>query len=365
MSDSGCPYSLLPDSAFWRKAVAGPAPGDLDPVTAAPFKIARADRVATAGSCFAQHLARRLQQSGFTYHVTEPGYPRMGAALATKYNYGTFSARFGNVYTTRQLRQLFARATGEFIPQEPLWQDGAHWRDPFRPLIQPEGFETKQEAELDQAQHLGAVRRMMETLDVFIFTLGLTEAWVCKADGAVLPVCPGCGAGTFDPTKYEFRNFEIDEVTTDLISALEHLRRVNPRCRIVLTVSPVPLVATYSGNHVLPATVYSKSLLRVAADRASRALENCAYFPSYEIITAPSSRGEYFADDLRDVTEAGVDHVMRVFFRHFAAEPPVEIAATIPKTSEQASRSVTPRVRNVLDVVCEEYASLNAARELQ
>ena len=28
-------------------------------------------------------------------------------------------------------------------------------------------------------------------LDVFVFTLGLTEAWVAKADGAVFPLAPG------------------------------------------------------------------------------------------------------------------------------------------------------------------------------
>ncbi len=358
MSDSGCPYSVLPDHAFWRKAVAGPAPGEVDPVIAAPFKIARADRVATAGSCFAQHLARRLRASGFTYHVTESGYPRMGEALAEKYNYGTFSARFGNIYTTRQLRQLFARAADEFAPREALWHDGTRWRDPFRPLIQPDGFETQQEAELDRAQHLRAVRHMMETLDVFIFTLGLTEAWICTADGAVLPVCPGCGAGTFDAARYEFRNFTVDEVTADLTAALEHLRRVNPSCRIILTVSPVPLVATYSGNHVLPATTYSKSVLRVAAEQATQQLDHCVYFPSYEVITAPFSRGEYFADDLRNVTEAGVDHVMKVFFRHFAAEPVIQ-AATQSPTDPRVSR----RARNVLDVVCEEYESLASPEE--
>ncbi len=363
MSDSGCPYSVLPDSAFWRKAVVEQAPGDVDPVIAAPFKIARADRVATAGSCFSQHLARRIQASKFTYYVTEPGYPRMGAGLAAKYNYGTFSARYGNIYTARQLRQVFARAYGEFAPAEPLWQDGACWRDPFRPMIQPDGFETRQEAELDQAQHLRAVRRMMETLDVFIFTLGLTEAWVCKADGAVLPVCPGCGAGTADPTKYEFRNFEVEEVIADLSAALEHLRRVNPSCRIILTVSPVPMVATYSGNHVLPASTYVKSVLRVAADRVARRLENCTYFPGYEIVLSPSTRGAYFDANLRNITEAGLDHVMNTFFRHFAAEPLDVAHANYGSTQDAPARHIIQSAVNVLDVICDEYASLNAANE--
>lgn len=349
-----CPYHDLPPTSFWRSGVAESQPANLDPVISVPFTITRDDKIATAGSCFAQHLANRIAASGHIYFLTEPGYPRLTGPLKTAFNYGTFSARFGNIYTTRQLLQLALRAYGVFKPAEDFWRNGPHWVDPFRPLIQPEGFETREEAELDRAQHLAAVRRMMEELDVFIFTLGLTETWVCKSDGAVLPVCPGCGAGRFDPDKYEFKNFEVDEVTADFLAFAEQLRRVNPASRIILTVSPVPLVATYSPHHVLPATVYSKSVLRVAADRIARTLSNCAYFPSYEIITSPSARGRYFAEDLRNVTNDGVDHVMRVFFRHYCD------ASVIPVTATPEPKDVTSRSGDILDAICDEYASLRA-----
>ncbi len=348
-TDGGCPYGELPDHAFWSRAVAGPAPGDVDPALSPSFPIAPQDRIASAGSCFAQHIARRLGGAGYNYLVTEPGYPRMGARLAAKYNYGTFSARTGNIYSARQLLQLFDRAYGAFTPSEPFWRSGRHWVDPFRPMIQPLGFESEQEAALDRAQHFKAVRKLMETLDVFIFTFGLTESWQCKADQAVLPVCPGCGVGTFDPAKYEFRNFEVAEVIADFTAFAARLRGVNPRARIVLTVSPVPLVATYSGDHVLSATTYSKSVLRVAAGRLARDLESCAYFPSYEIIAGAFSRGGYYAPDLREIEAAGVDHVMRVFFRQFGLEDRAPQAAATPARS---------RGRNLLDSICDEYAGL-------
>ena len=65
------PYSSLPDHRFWRKAVASLPPFAIDPLVGAPFKIARHDRVATAGSCFAQEIAHRLQTSGYTYYLAE------------------------------------------------------------------------------------------------------------------------------------------------------------------------------------------------------------------------------------------------------------------------------------------------------
>ena len=348
---SGCPYGALPDQAFWSRAVARLAPGDVDPAGGAPFQITPSDRIASAGSCFAQHIARRLAGAGYNYLVTEPGYPRLGERLAAKYNYGTFTARYGNIYTARQLVQLFDRAYGAFIPAEPFWRNGDHWIDPFRPMVQPKGFASKTEARVDRDQHLAAVREMMETLDVFIFTFGLTESWICTDDQAVLPVCPGCGVGAFDPARYAFKNFDVAEVIADFTAFATRLRGVNPRARIVLTVSPVPLVATYSGDHVLSATTYSKAVLRVAAGQLARSLDACAYFPSFEIITGAFSRGGYYAPDLREVEPAGVDHVMRVFFRQFGLTPQAAAAPTGPT-------SIARRTRNLLDAYCEEYQSL-------
>ena len=42
---------------------------------------------------------------------------------------------------------------------------------------------------------------MFEQSEIFIFTLGLTEAWRSKKDGAVFPLAPGVSAGSFDPAE--------------------------------------------------------------------------------------------------------------------------------------------------------------------
>jgi len=101
---------------------------------------------------------------------------------------------------------------------------------------------------------------------------------------------------------------------------VDRLMRVNPRAKIILTVSPVPLIATYEDRHVLVSTTYSKSVLRVAAEEISQRNPMCAYFPSYEIITGNYTRSEYFDSDLRSVTQEGVDHVMRLFLAHYSSE---------------------------------------------
>jgi hypothetical protein len=312
------PYKKLPDRAFWRRAVAAPAVAEVDPVGVFDLRIDPATKVATAGSCFAQHIARYLKKSGYNYYVAEPGHPIVPDSVRAKNNYGLFSARYGNIYTARQLWQLFQRAYGRFSPAEDFWQEAEDvFLDPFRPTTQPGGFISRDELLADRRQHLMAVRTMFETLDVFVFTLGLTECWRSRVDGTVLPLCPGVEGGTFDPQRYEFYNQTVEDIVEDLTQFQNALAQVNPHASIVFTVSPVPLVATAEpGAHVLTATTYSKSVLRVAAEAMVRNFDNVHYFPSYEIITGAFNRGAYYAADLRNVVEDGVSHVMRLFMAH-------------------------------------------------
>ncbi len=346
------PYSGAAPHRLWRKAVTALQEA-ADPVVDFPFRLTRADKVVAAGSCFAQHLARRLQAAGFGFLVTESAHPLLPADVAAAFNYGGYSARYGNVYTARQLLQLVRRAYGRFQPQEDAWiaPDGA-WIDPFRPQIQPGGFPTEQEYRLDRAQHLSAVRRAFEEMDVLVFTLGLTESWQAASDGAVFPVCPGTAGGVFDAGRHVFHNQSVEDVTADLTAAVSELRAVNPRVKVILTVSPVPLVATAEDTHVLTATMLSKSVLRVAAGTVASREPEVAYFPSYEIITGPQARGRYFAEDLRSVTEQGVDRVMALFFRH--ATEGGEAGSPSAPAPPSAPDPFNQRMRAAVDALCDE-----------
>ena len=314
------PYVGLPDRQFWKNEPGIAKPHFFDPVSAVPFQITKTQKVVTAGSCFAQHVARNLTASGFNHHITETAHPMFQRALAEKFNYGLFSARYGNVYTARQFLQLLHRAFGLFKPVAQSWQKEAGGRvvDPFRPQIQPDGFVSAEELLTDQVEHFAAVRRAIVEMDVLVFTLGLTECWEDRRDGAIFPLAPGVAGGVYDPDMVRFRNFDEVETSADLIAALTFVRSFNPTVKIILTVSPVPLNATMENRHVFESTTWSKAVLRIAAEKAKQALTDCAYFPSYEIITSPHVRGRYFGADCREVLPEGVGHVMRLFFKHFA-----------------------------------------------
>ena len=346
------PYRGLPDYCFWRKAISERQPAEVDPFVAAPYRIGKTDRIATAGSCFAQHLARYLRNAGLSFLVTETAHPITPPELAEQYGYALFTARYGNIYTARQLLQLFQRAYGHFLPKEDSWQEpDGRYTDPFRPRIQADRYQTLEEYRADREHHFACVRRAFEELDIFVFTLGLTECWLSRDDGAAYPICPGTAGGEFDPAKYEFMNFDVAAVTSDLEQFVSLLHSVNPRAKVILTVSPVPLVATAEDRHVLVSTTYSKSVLRVAADAACRRGQGVTYFPAYEIVTGSFSRGAYFADDGRTILESGVAHVMRVFLRHFTGLADLGPATPAVKTRTDAH---TRKMKQLVDDACDE-----------
>lgn len=347
------PYHGIPSYQNWKRSVAIAKSDNLDPVTKVKFRIDRSHSIATAGSCFAQHISRNLASNGFNYLITE-AVPEAFHILVdsdelTRYNYGTFTARYGNIYTARQLLQLHKRAYGDACPEEQFWQVGpAKFIDPFRPAIQPNGFMCEAELVLDRAKHLAATRSAFETMDILIFTLGLTETFLSR-DGFAYPVAPGVVGGTYDSSVHAFANFGVDDVIKDLTDFWIRVKQRNPSVRMILTVSPVPLMATAVDRHVLVSNTVSKSVLRLAADQLDRNNEDIQYFPSYEIITSQTSRGNYYGDDFRTVLDSGVKHVMKVFSNHY-----IDKRSNDPDPIPKAKTAAFESIAAAAEVACDE-----------
>jgi hypothetical protein len=308
------PYDNGESHQLWRRAVSQVEPHLLNPVIDPKFKIDKTSLIATAGSCFAQHIARKIREIGFSYFVPEKG-EEFSVEERIRRNFGVFSGRYGNIYTTRQLLQLFEEVFEQRNRSERAWIRGSDNRfvDPYRPQIEPEGFADARSVAEARERHLEAIRAVFLQSEVLVFTLGLTESWRSKKDGSVFPLAPGVAGGSFDPELHEFLNFGVDEVSGDLCTFLKKLQERNPGIKVLLTVSPVPLIATFEKRHVLVSTTYSKSVLRVAAEIAVSKFDFVDYFPSYEIITGSFSGGLYYERDYREVNSLGVAHAMRCF----------------------------------------------------
>ena len=340
------PYSDLPKSAFWKTGVAQENPYSIEGIYKKKFKILPKAKIATAGSCFAQHISRHLKKNGYNVLDVEPPPLGLPNNLHQKFGFSMYSARYGNIYTVRQLLQLAQEVAGEWTPQNYIWEKNGKFYDALRPAVEPMGLDSPEEVVEHRQDHVSKVKDLFESFDLFIFTLGLTEMWVHKESGTVYPTAPGTLVGDFDDTLYEFKNAQFREIIKDFKKFRGVLKRIRggKSFEILLTVSPVPLTATASGKHVLASTVYSKSILRCVAGQLVSNYEDIDYFPSYEIVTNPRMHATAFTDNLRSVRDETVENVMK----HFFSEHPAIRRKKNRRKSEKLS------TLNNQDIQCEE-----------
>lgn len=345
------PYESLPQSAFWKPAVAERGMLEIGGLWQPKFAISSQTRIATYGSCFAQHIGKALKSRGYSWNVTETAPAGMNDNSASAFNYGIFSSRTANIYTTTLLLQWLSWATGKLAPPSETWERDGRFLDPFRPRIEPTGFRDPGELQASRNHAIACFRASIESSDILVFTLGLTESWRNKGGGFEYPMCPGTVGGEFREAEHGFCNLGFQEVVDSLQASFEAMKTLNPRLRFILTVSPVPLTATNSGQHVLVATMHSKSILRAVAAHFHESRDDVDYFPSYEIINSPAFRGTFFESNLRSVSRTGVAFVMDSFFDCLAGSADVMPPPSSPQGSQEQAM---PATGSAEDEHCEE-----------
>jgi hypothetical protein len=81
---------------------------------------------------------------------------------------------------------------------------------------------------------------------------------------------------------------------------IEFIRKISPDIRIVVTVSPVPLLASFEFESAVQADCLSKSTMRLVAHEVVNCsnIPDIMYWPAFEIFRwAGSNAGNYYAAD--------------------------------------------------------------------
>ena len=229
---------------------------------------------------------------------------------------------------------------GLFTPALPAWErDGRYW-DALRPGVEPEGLTSPEQVAEMRAQHLVALGRALEEAELLVLTLGPDRKGgspPSRKRGRPIRPRPGTIAGEHDPDVFVFRNYGVAEILEDFTALEEMLAELNPALRWLLTVSPVPLAATASDDHVLTATMRSKAVLRVVCDMAKDSSDRIDYFPSYEMVMSPAHHAGAFAEDLRSVRPEVVEGIMALFLAaHGVARSPGGVSEDVSDPVDDA-----------------------------
>ncbi len=280
------------------------------PVTFVPRPILdKRSKVLALGSCFALRVKEYLLGRGF--NVLNEGDLRRHVVNGRE----DFDPRV--YYNTYCIRYEFERASGEFVQDEDdIWEPhqtlAKVHQDPYRRMLVGEDrqslWERIREVDRQMIKHV-------HEADVVIITLGLTEVFFQQHNGRAICAAPGyCAGGGFG---CEFRCVEYQENYDNVEKVISILAALNPRCQIVLTVSPVPLGSTFAPNtdHAI-ANMESKATLRAVAGAITRKYDHVHYFHSFELVMQ-AQREDVFLEDARHVRPDYVAGIMQDFERAF------------------------------------------------
>lgn len=221
----------------------------------APF-LTRDTKITAFGSCFAANITR---------HLTGIGYD-----LSSKRAPDIYISRLGDgmVNAPAILGQLEWALENTKMPAN-LWHG-----------FNAESYRYDEKIRLE-------TRDVFLATDFFIITLGLSEVWYdIETGGTFWRAIP---KDAFNPSRHSFRVLSVEETKRDIERMRGLIRHHVPGAKILFTVSPIPLAATFRPVSCMTANAVSKAVIRAALDEVLRAHpdelnETLFYFPSMEIL---------------------------------------------------------------------------------
>ncbi len=238
------------------------------------------------GSCFASNVSNYLAKRG--YSVISHGE---GAAYVTKMGDG--------MVHTHAILQQFRWAWKNEQPRVALWHG-----------YKAERFGYDEEARL-------ATKDLFDRAELFIITLGLSEVWYDEVTGEVFWRAPP--REVFDASRHKFRLSRSDETRRNLEEIWALIQEVRPEAKVVFTISPIPLTATFRDVGCISANAVSKAILRSAMDEFYEAAEGKGtklfYFPSYDMVMYGFDN--QWTPDRRHVYTHVLDFNMKVFEHYY------------------------------------------------
>jgi GSCFA family len=185
--------------------------------------------------------------------------------------------------------------------------------------------------------------RLRQT-DVLIITLGYVETWLDVSTGLYLNMAPSPVEVRRYPGRFLLERTDVATNLKHLVQIREIVTALSPGCRIVITVSPVPMNATFSGEDVVVANMYSKATLRSAAQAFAEAFSDVEYFPSYELVML-SRREAAFKDDWIHVRDECVERVVDTFISSHFGDVPRRFPAFLDALYLKANPDVEEAIR--------------------
>lgn len=245
-----------------------------------PAKLQHRQTLLLIGSCFTEHIGKRLSDLKFDCHANP----------------------FGIIFNPESIHQLLSRILEHktFTESELMEQQGSWFSlETHTSLNKP-----SKEALLNTLNTMVAEwHEYLKTADWLMLTFGSAFYYEHREQKRVVANCHKLPAKQFTKTLAD-----PSAIRDSYQELLKKLRDFNPGLNVMLTVSPV--------KHLRDGVVennLSKAVLTVAAHGIVNASDRCYYFPAYELVNDDLRDYRFYEADMAHPTQQAIDYVWQKF----------------------------------------------------
>lgn len=288
------------------------------------YSLSYKDRIMVTGSCFAENIGTKLDDSGFDV-MTNP-----------------FGVLYNPFSISNSLRRLISKQV--YSEKELVFYDGLyHSFDHHGSFsdINAQAALNKINTAFDKAvSHFDSVNKLM-------VTFGTAWVYSLAENNAIVANCHKFPSAYFN----RFR-LDVEDITKDYTELFSLIKKNNPDIEIILTVSPIRHLKDGLHENTL-----SKSVLHLAVDKICNELDFVTYYPSYEIMMDDLRDYRFYDSDMLHPSSVAKDYIWEHFTGTFFDKPVKDVLRQV----QQIRKAINHRPLQDNDEAYRRFAQKNIA----
>jgi len=168
-------------------------------------------------------------------------------------------------------------------------------------------------------------RQFLKETEVLFLTLGTANAFLLKSEERIVANCH-----KFPNDNFSRIELAVDEITVAFQSTIDKLKLINPKLKIVFTVSPVRHIRDGLINNQL-----SKAKLIQTVNNLCKSIDDIFYFPSYELVMDDLRDYRFYTEDMLHINDVGLSYIWDYFKSSFFSDSTQQLIDRIWKINNE------------------------------
>lgn len=194
----------------------------------------------------------------------------------------------------------------------------------------------------------------LQSSDLLVITWGTAWVYEYLKTGIIVSNCH-----KFPATAFRRFRLKVDAIVERYVGLLEYLHCLNPRMKVLFTVSPIRHWKDGAHGNQL-----SKSVLHLAIDELVQRFDFVSYFPSYEIVMDELRDYRFYAEDMLHISPQGVSYIWEKFRDLYFEPEAILLMRKVDKLNKMlAHRPLNPNSEEALRLHAQAQQDLDALLE--